>query len=255
MTAAASATNLVVGLVFLLVGTLIVIELVRDSRRRGFSHFGAAWLAMAFTCGMHHWIHGIHLGFEGRTAGSLDLIAVAVGLPAGVIWAGLRLEAFGGGRGDRLISGSPGWMIALPPLLGAYLTALVLGAAAEGAGELHLEAARLIVPNLMLVVLYAAIAAFMLKTQVSNRRPLGGWSLSGVALGLVFSTCALMHGIYSFYALSGQYVPDPHGVVIDWLCVPAAFYFLWMVRALDHGGYRDWNGAPSTSRAWAAAAR
>jgi hypothetical protein len=255
MNFATSGTNLVVGLVFLIVGTLIVVELVRDTSRRGFSHFGAAWLAMAFTCGMHHWVHGIHIGFEGRNAGALDLIAVAIGLPAGVIWAGLRLEAFAGGRGDRLISGSPAWILAVPPLLGAYITALAFAVIASGPIDVHMEAARLIIPNVLLILLYAAIAAFMFRTQISNRRPLGGWSLSGVALGLVFSTCALMHGIYAFYALTGRYVPDPHGVVIDWLCVPAALYFLWMVRALDQGAYRDWNGAPPVSRVWAAAAR
>ena len=74
----------------------------------GFSHFGAAWIAMAFTCGPHHWVHGVHLGFEGRAAGVLDFVAVLVGVPAGVIWFLLRVEAFRGGRGDRFIRGTPG---------------------------------------------------------------------------------------------------------------------------------------------------
>jgi hypothetical protein len=80
----------------------------RDWRSFGFSHFGAAWIAMAFTCGPHHLAHGIHVGLEGRPGGPLDLLAVVVGLPVGVGWLSLRLEAFFGGRGDRFILGEPG---------------------------------------------------------------------------------------------------------------------------------------------------
>ena len=102
--------------------------MVRNRKTMGFSHFGAAWIAMAFTCGPHHFVHGIHLLFEGRTGGILDLIAVAIGVPAGVIWFLLRVEAFFGGRGDRFIEGSPGWVLAIPTLFGIYVTALIAGA-------------------------------------------------------------------------------------------------------------------------------
>ena len=97
----------------------------------------------------------------------------------------------------------------------------------------------------MLVVFYGAIGYFLARTQVANRKPLGGWSLSGVALAIVFPTCALMHGVYALYGASGLYGPDIHGLVTDTLAVPAAAYFLWVVHALYRGTFRDWNGVPA----------
>jgi hypothetical protein len=125
LTAATAALNIILGLVYTSYGTMTVIEMVRDRHRLGFSHFGAAWIAMAFTCGPHHWVHGVHLAVEGRTAGVLDLVAVVVGVPAGVTWFLLRVEAFRGGRGDRFIAGTPRWLMALPTLSGVYVTAVV----------------------------------------------------------------------------------------------------------------------------------
>jgi hypothetical protein len=209
---------------------------------------------MAFTCGPHHWVHGLHLGMEGRSAGTLDLVAVAIGLPAGLIWFSLRVEAFSGGRGDRFVSGSPLWVLALPTALAVYVTALA--AAAIGIGNVQIRGDDMIVvlPNILLVMLYGAIAYYLARTQVGNRKPLGGWSLSGLALAVVFATCALMHGVYAIYSMTGQYGPDVHGVGIDVLAVPAAVYFLWVVQALYRGTFRDWNGAPSRRTAAPAAA-
>ena len=244
MALTAAALNVVLGLVYISYGTMTLIEMVRDKDTRGFSHFGAAWIAIVFTCGAHHWVHGLHIGFEGRSVGALDLIAVMVGFPAAAVWFVLRAEAFAGGRGDRFVPGSPLWVLALPTILGVYLTALV--AATLGVGGLHLESGALpvILPNLLILGLYSAIGYFLARTQLANRKPLGGWSLSGIALALVLPTCGLMHGVYALYALSGKYVLDYHGFVIDWFAVPAAVYFLWVVHGLYKGTFRDWNGAP-----------
>ena len=245
LTAAVAGLNIVLGLVYTSYGTMTVIEMVRDRRRLGFSHFGAAWIAMAFTCGPHHWVHGVHLGLEGRTAGVLDLVAVLVGVPAGVTWFLLRVEAFRGGRGDRFISGTPRWMMTLPTLAGVYVTAVV--AAAIGIGVATTHELGVVAPNLVLVVLYSAIGYYLIRTQLANRRSLGGWSVSGLALSIVFPTCAAMHGVYAFYSLTGLYALDWHGVAIDWIAVPAAVYFLWVVQALYRGTFRDWNGAPGVA--------
>jgi len=201
---------------------------------------------MAFTCGPHHWFHGIHLLEWGGKGGPLDLIAVLVGFPAGVVWFGLRVEAYRGGRGDRHVAGTPHWIMALPTLAGVYVTAL--GAAVLSAGGTLGSVDLAIVANLMLVVLYSAIGYYLTRTQLANRRPLGGWSLSGLALAVIFPTCALMHGIYAFYLLNGSYPVDQHMLAIDLLAVPAAAYFLWVVHALYRGTFRDWNGAPTTTR-------
>ena len=43
------------------------------------------------------------------------------------------------------------------------------------------------------------------------------------------------------YASAGLYPIDPHITVIDWLSVPSAVYFLWVVRALYRDAISDWN--------------
>ena len=244
MTGALAFLNIALGLVYTQYGTMTLYEMVRNRRTMGFSHFGAAWVAMAFTCGPHHWIHGIHLAVEGRTGGVLDLIVVAVGVPAGVIWFALRVEAFRGGRGDRFIEGNPAWLMALPTLAGIYVTALVAAALEIPDATLNVNSA--VVANVLLVGLYSAIGYFLIRTQLANRRPLGGWSLSGLALAIVFPTCAVMHAIYTYYTVTGRYEFDVHNGVVDWVAVPAACYFLWVVQALYRGTFRDWNGAPGT---------
>jgi hypothetical protein len=212
----------------------------------GFSHFGIAWIAMTMTCGPHHFVHGIHIGFEGRQAGVLDLVVVLAGVPAGLAWFSLRLEAFLGGRGDRYIKGTPFWIAALPALGAAYVTGV--GAAVIGmGGDYNINAE--VVANIMLVGLYVGVGIYAARTQIANRRAIGGWSVSGVALSVVFMTCALMHGVYAVYMASGQYASDVHNHWVDIAAVPAALYFLWVIRALHRGTYMDWNGAPGSARA------
>jgi hypothetical protein len=239
------AANIIVGIVYLSVGAMTIVEMTRRNGRKGFSHFGFAWIAMLFTCGAHHWVHGLHATFEGRHAGWLDLVAVMVGLPAGLLWFGLRIEAFRGGRGDRFVPGTPVWVGLTPTFIGIYVTALGAGALAL-LGSPDFSQLPLVIPNVILVFLYGSVAYLMASTQVANRRPLGGWSLSGIALAIAFATCALMHAVYVVSALAGVYGPDIHGLGIDWLSVPAAAYFLWVVYGLNRGTFRDWNGAPAT---------
>ena len=237
---AVGVVNLVLGVAYVGYGVMTAIEMKRDWRMLGFSHFGLAWLFMAFTCGPHHLAHGVHVAFEGRAGGPLDLFSVVVGLPAAVIWLALRIEAFTGGRGDRFIHGTPAWLRAIPVAAAAYV--LALGTAVlvvTNAAQLQFR--PLIAVNVVLVVLYCAIGFFLLRTQLDNRRPLGGWSLSGVSLTIVFPTCAMMHLVWATYAAQGRYHHDVHGYVIDVLSIPAALYFLWVVRGLYHDAIRDWN--------------
>ncbi|MGI8686589.1 MAG: hypothetical protein ACR2MO_16120 [Acidimicrobiales bacterium] len=117
--------NLVLGLAYTSYGIMTVIEMKRDWRTLGFTHFGAAWVCMAFTCGPHHLAHAVHVGLEGRSGGPLDLLTALVGLPVGVVWLALRVEAFAGGRGDRFIPGTPRWLGSMPTAAAVYVTALV----------------------------------------------------------------------------------------------------------------------------------
>jgi len=236
---AVALVNLALGTAYTGYGVMTAIEMKRDWRTHGFTHFGVAWLLMAFTCGPHHLAHGVHILFEGRQGGALDLLSVVVGLPCGVTWLALRVEAFAGGRGDRFVAGTPVWLRAVPPLAALYGVVLLVSSAAIGGGGFH--PTSLIVPNLFLVVIYMAICWFVLRTQLANRPQLGGWSLSGLSLAVIFSTCALMHGVWAVYNATGTYAYDIHGLVIDWLSVPAGLYFLSVVRALYRDSLHDWN--------------
>jgi hypothetical protein len=252
MRSAVAVANLVLGFVYCSYGVITIIDLARGWRANGLSHFGLAWIAMAFTCGPHHLEHGFHVA-DGRMGGPLDLFAVLVGFPAGVTWFLLRVEATAGGRGDRFVSGDPAWIRALPPLLGVYLAGMVASAGVVLASHDARFGPRY-VPNLLLLGLYGLIGYYLFRTQVRNRASLGGWSISGVSLTLVFPTCGVMHAVYALYASSGRYAVDPHGLFIDWLAVPAAVYFVWVVRGLHEGKRTDWNrGAHGVRLATAAA--
>ncbi len=247
MTATVAVLNLVLGAAYCGYGVMTALEMRRDWRSFGFSHFGAAWIAMAFTCGPHHLIHGAHLAFEGREAGRLDLIAVLVGLPAGVAWLSLRVEAFLGGPGDRFIPGTPRWVRALPSGAVAYVGGLVLAAVVVTGGALAVT--PLTLANFLLVVIYAEIGRIVLRTQLANRPGMRGWSLSGLCLAVIFPTCALMHAVWIAYASAGVYRDDVHGLVNNWLSVPAGLYFLWVVRRLYRDTLRDWNEGPAVAPA------
>ena len=238
MTWLVATTNIVLGLVYASYGVMTIIDLKRGWRSSGFSHFGLAWVAMAFTCGPHHLDHGLHVYAEGY-GGPLDLFVVVAGLPAGLSWFLLRVEALAGGRGDRFVPGTPRWVAALPAITGVYGLAVAVAVAVllRNGGEFGPR----YIPNLLLLLLYGLIGFYLLRTQLQNRPQLEGWSLSGLALTLVFPTCGVMHAIQASYAISGSYSVDWHGLAIDWLAVPAAVYFVWVVRGLHLGARRDWN--------------
>lgn len=171
--------NLILGLVYTQYGTMTAIEMRRNWRKMGFSHFGAAWIAMAFTCGPHHFVHGTHVLFEGRTGGPLDLVAVLVGFPAGVIWFLLRLEGFFGGRGDRFVAGTPGWVAAIPFAAGIYvgiMLAIVAGSEPVCADERAAEpaAGRDLLGNRLLPGAHAAREQEAARRLVGVRRSARG---------------------------------------------------------------------------------
>lgn len=238
MAIAAGSLNVLLGLAYVALGVITVADMKRGWRAMGFSRFGLALALVAFTCGAHHLTHGSHVLAEGRIGGPLDVVTVLVGLPAGIAFLGLRVEAILGGRGDRFVSGSPLWVQGLPTVAAVYVTILAVGAYSLS----RVGYAKQITPNLLLIGLYYAIGFILLRTQVRNRPRTHGWSVSGLALTIVFGTCGLMHGAYSLYAASGVYADiDAHGLAFDWLAVPAAAYFLWVVRNLYKESMYDWN--------------
>lgn len=238
MTVTLGVLNLVLGTVYTCYGLMTIVDLRRGWSTQGFSHFGMAWIAMAFTCGPHHLDHAIHSLVVGRMAGPLDLAAVIIGLPVGVVWFLLRVEALFGGAGDRFIAGTPR-ALAVAPVVGVVAAGSILSAAATVARGHGLNVQ--VLPNLFLLALYGAIAVVLTATQLRNHLVTGGWSLSGVSLAAVMFTCGQMHAVYAAYGQAGVYVVDTHGLTVAVASVPAAIYFLWVVVALHRGQLRDWN--------------
>ena len=242
MSVATGVLSLLIGNAYLLLGVLTGRELWRHRRTRGWSHFGGAFMVMAFTCGPHHLVHGAHLLFEGDVADGLVLAGLLLGLPPGLVFIALRLEAVAGGPGDRFIAGTPSWLVALPVLwllsYGALAAAVLRQVSAHGVPS------AMVLPNLLLAVSFTAVGWMTLRTQGRRRAALGGWSLSGLSMGAVFPTCATAHLVH--VAVSPF---DIHGFVLDVVGVPASIYFLWAVHRLYRASLRDWNRRPLVGRA------
>lgn len=226
----AAALNVLLGLAYVAVGTVVLID-VRRQRGNAGNPLGYALVAMAYTCGPHHLEHGLHLA-EGSlgAAGPLDLITVLVGLPPAALFALLTIEGFRGGVGDRLVGGTPRWLSALG-LGGAAYATVFAAAVVERLPDLG-SWQQVMVPNLLLVGIYVAVAVVILSTQVLRRPVTGTWSVGGLSLGLIFATCAPMHATWVLYGALGRYEADVHLAAIDWLAVPAGLYFLWVVNRL-----------------------
>jgi hypothetical protein len=231
---------LVTGLSYTALGVIAVYELLRHRRVRGFSHFGFAFAAMAFTCGPHHLIHAWRHLVEHEPAHGPMLAALAIGALPAVVFISLRLEAAFGGRGDRLIRNSRP-LAALPFLMVAAAGA-TLWEALRHATAMDIDL-RALVPNVILFASYALVGYFMTRTQLARRPLLDGWSLSGVALGAVFASCALSHLVAGLLTAG-----DQRGVIFDNVGVPASLYFLWAVYRLHRDSARDWNRQPLVGR-------
>jgi hypothetical protein len=241
MSVAAGVLSLALGLAYTGLGVITALELARHGRSRGFSYFGAGFLLMAATCGPHHLAHAAHL-FGGEPASGPLLASLALGVAPGVIFILLRVEASFGGRGDRLIAGSPLWLTAIPAAMLAAGGATMLEAFEYA--ERHGFQLAGVAPNVVLCVNYLLVGVFTARTQLARRPVLGGWSLSGVAMAGVFTTCGVTHLVAGLTSL-----PNFHTLALDNLGVPASFFFLWVVHRLHRDSLRDWNRAPLVGRA------
>lgn len=234
----AALLNLALGAAYLVIGMMVLLD-ARHQRGTFGTSLGYALVAMAYTCGPHHVEHGLHIALgDDRLAGPMEVATIALGLPAAAIFALLAVEGSRGGRGERTITGTPWWLAALGLMSvgGATVFGAVLVERAPQFGTWH----ELLLPNMLLVVVYAAVGVVILRTQVAQRALTGGWSLSGLSLGLIFPTCAAMHATWVTYGALGSYAHDTHLLVIDWLAVPAGLYFLWVVHRLRKETIREW---------------
>jgi hypothetical protein len=254
--------GILLGIAYLGLGALAVIEVALERRVLGVSRFGLAFAGMAATCGPHHLLHGA-AALGGRASTSPELaLAALVGSPAGLVFVALRIEAAIGGRGDRTVGGAPGWLLASPALFSAAAGALVTSALVRDGG---LDAAEWFDlgavgawANVIVALAYSSVGWPLLRTQLRRHQSDGVWSLSGLSLAAVFPTCALMHVVL---AASHRADRHHHGAgatalliqTIDVVAVPVSLVFVWIVRALYREAIVDWNRRPAAGTAGRAA--
>lgn len=191
MNVAFAAISFTLGIAYLALAMLVIVEVRRERRtpghlpvRPGLRRHGAELRAAP--------VHPRLRSLDGSDVNWIVIAAVLAGLPAAVAFVGLRVEAMAGGRGDRHVHGTPGWVVAAAVgfcLAAGGLCTAALIRLADG-HSLTLLAA---VPNLFVTVTYATVGVLLLRTQYLRRPSLGGWSLSGLSLSAIFPSCALMH--------------------------------------------------------------
>lgn len=256
-----------IGLAYTSLGLLSAWEAVSLHRYRGWSRFGLGFSLMAASCGPHHLTHGWHVLQSGNASGPL-VAATLIGLPAGLIFVWLRIEAMCGGRGERLIAASAHQAILLAGALAMVAGGLAawsffqpgsgvpleiictsLGAITLGAnaGSDVSYASVKFLANIFVVATYGMVGWYLADRQVRRYLTSDVWSLSGVSLTGVFFTCAQMHLIDA--------TTDGDGLmlVFDLLGVPASVYFLWVVKRLHNDSVMDWNRRPFVGAAGAPA--
>ena len=231
---------LLTGLAYAGLGVLAAYELGRNHKTRGFSYLGGAFALMAATCGPHHLVHAEHHLLWNEAVSGPMLGALAIGFVPGAVFVLLRIEAAFGGRGDRFVAGTPAVLAALPWAVVAASGAIVW----EAVGNVSDVNALSLGSNLLLFVNYLIVGVLVLRTQLARRPGLGGWSVSGLAMGGVFVTCGVAH------LVAGLATPaDWHTLLFDIPGVPFSIYFLWVVRGLHGNSLRDWNRRPLVGRA------
>ena len=250
--------SLLIGFAYLGLGLLSAWETFSLHRYRGWSRFGIGFSLMAASCGPHHLIHGWH-ALRGGSISWPMLAATCIGLPAGLIFVGLRIETALGGRGDRRPGCSRYWPVALAAAFAiavGLLTGWTLGrptsiftsqsmcTALGLSGRTGVPGAGFdftsgtFMANLFVAITYGMVGWYLADYQVRRYVAEGGWSLSGVSLSGVFFSCALMHLVYAMTEHHGATLP------FDLLGVPASVYFLWIVKRVHNDSVVDWNRRP-----------
>lgn len=249
--------NLAIGCAYLGLGILSTWEAIAQYKARGLSRFGLGFALMAASCGPHHLVHGWCV-LQGGTASSPMLAIALIGLPAGLVFCFLRLQAMLGGQGDRTVVIAPRALVSVVLAFFAAVGALASWAATipplpeqaictANGSPLDAQAARvgldggalILATNLFVTATYAMVGWYLIETQVRRYAVQRSWSLSGLSLAAVFPTCAAMHLIV---ALTSS--PDHATLPFDLLGVPASIYFLWVVRRLHADSVVDWNRGP-----------
>ncbi|MDP9218914.1 MAG: hypothetical protein M3P23_00035 [Actinomycetota bacterium] len=222
MTWPAVAVEIAGGVVYLLLGIGALIASLgcggADRRRR----FGFALAAVVLAGGVQASMRGVVLlGAPGRHSVPLIVASLLALLPA-TVFCLLRYEAYRGGAGDRIIHGHPHWVPLLPVAL-AFVAGAVLVMIWVDRGPPTV----LGVPAALMAAMLLVVGWYLMRAQQVRHSIAGGWSLSGLAVTLLFPTWALVEVSQAFAGAVGAAL-----AVVDWLALPAALWFLIESRRL-----------------------
>lgn len=211
------------------VGGFSLVSVLRNRRQGVTDWLGIGLIGMASTCGPHHLDIAYHLikspGFQPPV---WDLLTIAIAAPWGALWLWLRFQ-------NEVLKGSgevhvnAAWPFYMLPLLFVEMTAVFManfglnGNYAQGAVQLSL------------VIFYCVIGYHLWRVQVVRRLSGLPWSMSGLALAMIFPTCAASHAVFGLAITSGRWSSDAHSFAIDTWGVFTAFFFLVVVRRLHLG--------------------
>lgn len=260
MTLVIAFSNLAIGLAYCGLGFLSAWEAITLHRFRGWSRFGLGFSLMAASCGPHHLAHGWHV-LQGESVAWPMFAVTLIGLPAGLIFLWLRIEAMWGGRGERWLTVSPDCAVLLVSAFGivggglaacAYTQTgasfLPLCASAKPGEHSAIDFTSLtFLANVFVTVTYGMVGWYLGNHQVRRYLTSGNWSLSGVALTGVFITCAQIH-LIDATTNSSQLM-----LFFDLIGIPASVYFLRVVKQVHNDSVMDWNRRPLVGAAAAPA--
>lgn len=233
MSRAVGLLHLTVGCIALLLSALALVESIRSARLAAHRRFGLALSALGTTAAAHYIVAVLSRSGQGQHADGPRLAALVLALLPVAVFFWLRVEAYLDGPGDRFLDGRPAWVSLLPAAIacgaGAVLVTAWMNpppAARHGEPGVVLRWAGLL-PSIVLVAAWLAIGLSLMRGQQIRRALLGGWSLSGVVVTLIFPTGAVA---YATQALTVR--PTMASIVVDWLGVPAALWFWRECRRL-----------------------
>lgn len=219
---AVASVEIVSGVVYLLLGGASLIECLGGEGAGRHRRFGLALAAVLLAGGVQAVLRGVDLlGATGRHSVPL-IVASSLGLVPATMFCLLRYEAYRGGAGDRIIRGQPHWVPLLPVAF-----AFVAGALLVMIWVDREPPTVLVAPAALMGAMLLAVGWYLMWAQQVRHSVAGGWSLSGLAVTLIFPTWALVE-------VSQIFAGDVDGAlgVVDWLALPAAVWLLIESRRL-----------------------
>ncbi len=221
--------------------------------RRGFSHFGAA-LGVSprspSTCGPLSVIAPMGSSHQLEAVpGVLDLITVCAGLPTAAVSGPAPSGVFSRRRGDRSI-GEAGPAAGNPDRARRlrHRTRRFRDHRYAGRGGLRCSTGVPRASTLLLVGLYGAIAFFLVRTQLHNRRPLGGWWISGLGLVGIFTTCSAIAPSMPSTSSPAALTQGPTSRAHHRLDLPSSSPHAARACTPYSDAVYDWNSAPRRDR-------